>query len=112
MKDKDYLMYVTGYDKSNLAAICNEYAGENLVGFLPTAAGYGLFERSDNYPFHQQFEVPSQTFCTFDFTNFDQYHKVGDELELMDLDHMAVIVQKMIPVIGAISNAPAEIRYK
>jgi aminopeptidase-like protein len=56
--------------------------------------------------------VPSQTFCTFDFTNFDQYHKVGDELQLMDLDHMATLVDKMLPVIEAISNAPtAEISY-
>ena len=112
MKDKDYLMYVTGFDKSNLAEVCNGYAGENVIGYLPTAAGYGLFERSDNYPFHQQFNVPSQTFCTFDFTNFDQYHKVGDELQLMDLDHMATLVDKMLPVIEAISNAPtAEISY-
>lgn len=112
MTDKDYLMYVTGYDKSNLAEICNGYAGENIVGFLPTAEGFGLFQRSDNYPFHQQFNVPSQTFCTFDFTNFDQYHKVGDELQLMDLDHMATLAGKMAPVIEAISNATtAEIRY-
>ena len=104
--NKDYLAYVTGYDKSNLAQICNEYAREKVVGFLPTAEEYSLFQRSDNYPFHTEFKVPSQTFCTFDFTNFDQYHKVGDEVNLMDMDHMAKLVNTFIPIIEGISNKP------
>lgn len=113
MEGKDYVMYVTGYNKSNLAAVSNRYAGEHLVGYLPTAQEFGLFERSDNFPFHQLFNVPSQTFCTFDFTNYDQYHKVGDELQRMDLVHMASLVRKIIPVIEGISNAAEkEIKYR
>ena len=110
--DKDYFMYVTGYEKSNLAEIMNAYAGEKLVGFLPTAKEFNLFQRSDNYSFHTEFNVPSQTFCTFDFTNFDHYHKVGDEVSLMDADHLALLVNKTIPVLEQIINAPTkEIRY-
>jgi hypothetical protein len=110
---KDYFMYVTGYEESNLADICNAYADEKLVGFLPTAKEYNLFKRSDNYPFHLEFGVPSQTFCTFDFTNFDHYHKVGDEIAAMDFDHMALLVNKSIPVLVDIINAPQrEIKYK
>jgi Zn-dependent M28 family amino/carboxypeptidase len=110
---KDYFMYVTGYEESNLADICNAYANEKLVGFLPTAKEYNLFKRSDNYPFHLEFGVPSQTFCTFDFTNFDHYHKVGDEVAAMDFDHMALLVNKSIPVLVDIINAPQrEIEYK
>lgn len=110
--DKDYLMYVTGYEKSNLADIMNAYAGEKMVGFLPTAKEFNLFMRSDNYPFHTEFNVPSQTFCTFDFTNFDHYHKVGDEVSLMDFDHMASLINKTIPVLEKIINAPdREIKY-
>ncbi|MBT8187885.1 MAG: M20/M25/M40 family metallo-hydrolase [Croceitalea sp.] len=103
--DKDYDMYITGYDMSNLAAVSNDYANSNLIGFLPTAKEFNLFQRSDNYPFYNEFAVPSHTFCTFDFTNFDHYHKVGDEVELMDFDHMAKIVNKIIPVIEGIANA-------
>ncbi|MCG2461703.1 M28 family peptidase [Flavobacteriaceae bacterium F89] len=111
--DKDYLMYLTGYEKSDLADISNKYAGEKLVGFLPTAKEFNLFQRSDNYPFHQDFNVPSQTFSTFDFTNFDFYHKVGDENSLMDFAHMANLVNRTIPVIEGIANAPTdEIKYK
>ena len=105
MQDKDYLMYITGYEMSNLAEVSNTYAGENLVGFLPTAKEFNLYQRSDNFPFHQEFGVPSHTFCTFDFTNFAYYHKPGDEAGLMDFEHMSTVVNKTIPVIEKIANA-------
>ncbi|UII78438.1 M28 family peptidase [Flagellimonas sp. CMM7] len=108
LRGKDYFVYITGYKKSNLAEISNGYAKEKLVGFLPTAREYSLFQRSDNYPFHKEFEVPSHTYCTFDFTNFDHYHKVGDELSLIDFDHMATLVNKMLPVLEGISNASGQ----
>ncbi|WP_108423813.1 M28 family metallopeptidase [Flagellimonas amoyensis] len=108
LQGKDYFMYITGYDMSNLAEVSNKYAKENLVGFLPTAKEYNLFQRSDNYAFYQEFGVPSHTFCTFDFTNFDHYHKVGDEASIMDFAHMATLVNKTIPVLEGIANAPTQ----
>ncbi|MGB5228770.1 MAG: M28 family peptidase [Eudoraea sp.] len=112
MVDKDYMIYVTGYDKSNLAEETNKYANKNLVGFLPKAKEFGLFQRSDNYPFHNEFNIPSQTYCTFDFTNFNFYHKVGDELDQMDFKHMARVINDMIPVLEGLSNSPEkEIKY-
>ncbi|MFS4469743.1 M28 family metallopeptidase [Maribacter sp. 2210JD10-5] len=113
MVGKDHLVYLTGYELSNLAEVSNTYADEKVVGFLPKAKEFNLFKRSDNYPFHTAFNVPSQTFSTFDFTNFEHYHKVGDENELMDFQHMANVVNKMIPVVEGIANAPTqEIKYK
>jgi len=112
MIDKDYMLYVTGYGKSNLAEETNKYANKNLVGFLPTAKEFGLFQRSDNYPFHNEFNIPSQTYCTFDFTNFNFYHKVGDEVDQMDFEHMAQVINNMIPVLEGFSNSPEqEIKY-
>lgn len=108
LQGKDYFVYITGYDMSNLAEVSNKYAKENLVGFLPTAKEFNLYQRSDNYPFHEEFGVPSHTFCTFDFTNFNHYHKVGDENSLMDFGHMATLVNKAIPVIEGIANAPSQ----
>ncbi len=105
MQNKEYLVYVTGYNKSNIAEVSNAHAGENIVGFLPTAEGYNLFMRSDNYPFFEEFNIPSHTFSTFDFTNFDHYHQVGDEAKIMDFEHMARVVNKMIPVVEGIVNA-------
>ena len=112
MVQKDYLMYLTGFERSNLAELCNKYAGENLVGFLQQAKEYQLFQRSDNYPFHRTFNVPSQTYCTFDFTNYDYYHKVGDESFRLDYAHMSKLVNKMIPVIEGLANSDEnEIKY-
>ena len=105
LQDKDYQLYITGYIKSNLAIISNAYAEEKLIGFLPTAKQYNLFFRSDNYPFFKEFGVPSHTFCTFDFTNFAYYHKVDDEVAEIDVAHMADVINKMVPVVAAITNA-------
>lgn len=105
---KDYLMYVTGFEESNLAGVCNMSVGRNLIGYLPKAKEFNLFQRSDNFPFYNQFNVPSQTFSTFDFTNFDHYHKVGDEASLMNFDHMATIVNRSIPMIESLANSPVQ----
>lgn len=108
LQGKDYFVYITGYERSNLAEVSNTYAKEELVGFLPTAKEYNLYQRSDNYPFHKEFGVPSHTFCTFDFTNFGHYHKVGDEVDLMDFGHMATLVNKVLPVLEGIANASTQ----
>ncbi|MDO6809383.1 M20/M25/M40 family metallo-hydrolase [Zobellia galactanivorans] len=111
--DKDYLAYLTGYEESNMADVANSYAeGGTYAGFLSKAKEFNLFMRSDNYPFHEAFGVPSQTFSTFDFTNFNHYHKVGDEISEMDFGHMANLINKSIPVVEGIVNASTkEIRY-
>ncbi|AXG67987.1 leupeptin-inactivating enzyme 1 [Kordia sp. SMS9] len=105
---KDYTAYVTGFEKSNLAVKMNEYAGKKIAGFLPKAGEYRLFMRSDNYPFFNEFKIPAQTFCTFDFTNFDHYHKVGDESDIMDFNHMANFVNTFIPAVRKAVNAPTK----
>jgi len=104
MVAKDHLVYLTGYEMSNLPEISNAHAGEKVVGFLPKAKEFNLYKRSDNYPFHEAFSVPSHTFSTFDFTNFEHYHGVGDEVQEMDFEHMAVVVNKMIPIVEGIAN--------
>lgn len=112
LQGKEYLTYLTGYESSNLAEVANSYSDVQFVGFLPKAKEFGLFQRSDNFPFHQEFGVPAQTFCTFDFTNFDYYHKVGDEVSEIDFDHMANVINKSIPVIEGIANAAVQqIKY-
>ncbi|THD69884.1 M20/M25/M40 family metallo-hydrolase [Robertkochia marina] len=105
--NRDYLAYLTGYEKSNMAEKLNSYAGEELIGFLPEAGKMQLFKRSDNYPFFTAFNIPSQTVCTFDFTNFDHYHQPGDEFKLMDPDHMALFINKMLPMVEGMVNSDA-----
>jgi hypothetical protein len=106
MVNKDHIVYLTGYEMSNLPEISNGYAGEKVVGFLPKAKEFNLYQRSDNYPFHEAFGVPSHTYSTFDFTNFEHYHQVGDEVQEMDFGHMAQVINKMIPIVEGIANSP------
>jgi len=112
LQHDDYLMYLTGYNLSNLATVSNNYSEKKVAGFLPKAKEFNLFNRSDNAPFHEIYNVPSHTYSTFDFTNFDHYHQVGDEAELMDFNHMANVVNVLIPVMEGIINSPEqEIKY-
>lgn len=108
MVDKDYEVYVTGYELSNMATKINEYVKFNLLGELPSAQEFKLFYRSDNYAFYQVFENPSHAISSFDFTNFDHYHKVGDEAQLMDYEFMADVTNKLIPAFEAMSNTPTQ----
>lgn len=101
-----YKAYITGYGMSNMAAKVNEYTGREILGFLPTAKQYQLFQRSDNYPFYTEFGLPCQTICTFDFTNYDYYHHVQDEVSEIDLTHMASIINEMIPALERMANTP------
>jgi putative aminopeptidase FrvX len=99
------MSYITGYDKSNMADIFNQHIkNDTITGYLPQAAEFSLFRRSDNYPFFLEFGVPSQTICTFDFTNYAYYHKPGDEIQLMDTEHMATLIDALVPGMVNIIN--------
>lgn len=108
MQNRDMLMYITGFGKSNMAAKMNEYAGDKLVGYLPVETKYMLFRASDNFPFYDEFNVPAQTVSTFDFENFQFYHQPDDEFELMNTTHITTIVNKTIPVLEKMMNAPTK----
>ncbi|WP_299890076.1 M20/M25/M40 family metallo-hydrolase [uncultured Lacinutrix sp.] len=110
-KARDYEAFVSGYELSNFAEKANEYAGNKLLGFSEVSKKYSLFKRSDNYPFYQAFKVPSHTVSSCDLTNFDFYHHVDDEIDKLDYPFMASLINKMAPVIEAMSNtATREIR--
>lgn len=105
MIGREYIAYLTGYDKSNMGDVFNAANRDMTVtGKLLEAAEMNLFMRSDNYPFFEEFQVPSQTFCTFDFTNFKYYHQPGDEISEVNATHMANVVDAIMPGIMAVLN--------
>jgi len=106
MVNKDMLLYITGFGKSNMAQKMNEYAGEKLIGYIPAETRYGLFRASDNYPFYYEFDVPAQTVSTFDFENFQFYHQPDDEFDQMNISHISNVINKTIPVLEKMINAP------
>ena len=106
MNTEEYMMYITGYSKSNLAEAANALVSDDPIGFLPAEEEFSLFQRSDNYPFYNAFGIPAHTFCTFDFTNYAHYHKVTDESDELDYSHMSDLVNKMIPIVEGLTNSP------
>ncbi|GAA4278234.1 M28 family metallopeptidase [Aquimarina mytili] len=107
LKDKPYKAYITGFNKSNMADKMNEYSDLNeFIGFLPKAKEFQLFQRSDNYPFYKEFNVPCQTISTFDFTNYEYYHHVDDEVSEMNFEFMAELIDDCIPVITKMVTTP------
>lgn len=106
MVNKDMLLYITGFGKSNMAQKMNEYAGEKLIGYIPAETRYGLFRASDNYPFFYEFNVPAQTVSSFDFENFQFYHQPDDEFDQMNISHILNVINKTIPVLEKMINAP------
>lgn len=103
--DYDFEMFLTGYTVSNMAKKINEYAGVNLIGMSEGAEKYNLFKASDNYPFYEEFKIPSHSVSSFDFSNFDYYHHPKDEFEVMDVPFMTNLVQKLLPVVTKMVNA-------
>ncbi|MBT7676403.1 MAG: M28 family peptidase [Flavobacteriaceae bacterium] len=84
-------VYVTGHKISSMADDMNKVS-PNFVQFLPEAKELNLFRRSDNYAFFKAFNIPAQTISSFDFKNFDFYHKPGDEPERLAIDNMNKII--------------------
>jgi Zn-dependent M28 family amino/carboxypeptidase len=102
------IAYMSGFERSNFAETLNRYAGEEIVGFFPKAKEFNLFMRSDNFPFFKEFNIPAHAISTFDFTNFEYYHHVDDEASEMDYEHMASFMNKMIPALEGMMNAPTK----
>ncbi|WP_067147248.1 M20/M25/M40 family metallo-hydrolase [Pseudotamlana agarivorans] len=100
--------YITGYDLSNMGEKLNVYAEQKILGYLEKAKAYNLFQRSDNFPFYEVFNIPAQAISTFDFANFEYYHHVDDEPDKIDFDHMTTFINKMIPALEGMINAPTK----
>lgn len=104
MKNRSYKAYISGYELSNMADHINAVTKVETIGLLPKAKAFNLFKRSDNYPFYEDFKVPAQTISTFDFENYDFYHHVDDEPELMDYNFMASLLNELKPAIVHFTN--------
>ena len=106
--DRDYEIFLTGYELSNLGGKLNTYTNSTIVGISDVAKKHNLFKRSDNYSFYKEFKVPSHTISSCDLTNFDFYHHVDDEIDQLDFVFMATTINKLIPGILQICNTDSK----
>ncbi|WP_460219802.1 M20/M25/M40 family metallo-hydrolase [Psychroserpens sp. MEBiC05023] len=103
-KDRDYEALLTGYQLSNMAGKINEYAGRNLLGESDVAKKYNLFNKSDNFPFYEAFNLPCQTISSCDLSNYNYYHHAEDEINELDYEFMASLINNTVPAIEEMSN--------
>ena len=106
--DRDYEIFLTVYELSNLGGKLNTYTNSAMVGISDVAKKYNLYKRSDNYSFYKEFKVPSHTISSCDLTNFDFYHHVDDEIDQLDFVFMATTINKLIPGILQICNTDSK----
>lgn len=106
LHNKDYKAYLTGFKTSNLAEELNHNSKDNILGFWPDEDKYQVFRRSDNYAFYRILSIPAHTISSFDFINFNQYHQVGDDIDLIDFDFMYTLINATVPGIEALANSP------
>ena len=85
-------VYMTGYTYSNMPELMNAIS-PNFVQFLPQAKELNLFKRSDNFAFYKETNTPAFTLSSFDFKNYDYYHKAEDEAKRMDIENMNQIIR-------------------
>jgi Zn-dependent M28 family amino/carboxypeptidase len=106
-------VYLSGYKKSNMVQVLNKYIGSEEIVYWQKEENYGLFGLSDNYPIYQVLNVPSHTFCTFDFNNYPYYHKVDDEIDKIDMDNTVIIANNICLAIRKIAeSSDYEIKLK
>ena len=85
-------VYITCFNRSNMAKVMN-IISPDFVQFFPQAKELDLFQRSDNYSFFKLLNIPAQTLSSFDFQNYDYYHKAEDEATKMDFENMNQIIR-------------------
>lgn len=103
-------VYITGYNRSNLAKVANELMAFKFIHYLPEENEYQLFKRSDNYTFFETYGVPCHTVSTFDFQNYDYYHQLRDEVKELDLLHMNAIINLSADLFLKLADFNSEIR--
>lgn len=106
LQNKTYKAYLTGFKTSNLAEEFNRHSKKNILGYWPDENKYQVFRRSDNYAFYRALNIPAHTISSFDFVNFNQYHQVGDDIDLIDFDFMHALITATIPGVEELANSP------
>ena len=93
-------LWLTGDERSNLGVRLRELGVPVVADPRPRQ---NFFQRSDNYAFARR-GVVAQTLSTFDPETHKDYHGVDDEVERLDLDHMAEAVRASLPGVRALAD--------
>ena len=92
-------LWLTGYDRSNLGA---ELARQGAKLVADPHPEQNFFQRSDNYTLARQ-GIVAHTVSSFGLHT--DYHRAGDELKLIDFQHMTQAINSMVkPVLWLVNS--------
>ena len=83
-----------GYDFSNFADELNEIYPQ-FVERIDQKDQFELFSHSDNYWFYLEHNIPTETFTTFDYQNYEFLHNKKDEIQKLDTNHLNQIIIRL-----------------
>lgn len=85
--------YITGFEKTNMGEILQQNLKGTSFSFYPDPyTEENLFYRSDNATL-ARLGVPAHTISTSKMDNEPNYHKLSDEVNTLDLENMAKIIE-------------------
>lgn len=93
-------LWLTGDERSNLG---QEFRALGVPVVADPRPRLNFFQRSDNYAFALR-GVVAQTLSTYEPEVHKDYHGVDDELDRLDLDHMALAVRASMPAVNALAS--------
>ncbi|MFN8259186.1 MAG: M28 family peptidase [Bacteroidales bacterium] len=105
LKGEPGKVYLSGYEKSNMADVMNRYVKNGAFIRSAKADMMGVFSLSDNYPVYENLHIPAHTFCTFDFGNYKHYHKTSDEIQNIDMRNTGIIIRNIAKAVFGIANS-------
>ncbi len=90
--------WLTGYERSTMGELLAA-AGVALIADPRPAQNF--FARSDNYPFALE-GIPAHTISSFG--GHTDYHGVNDEVDRMDLEHVAAVINATAKAVRALAD--------
>lgn len=98
------VVYMTGDEYSNLIELINEFAENGLEVYPDPYKGEGLFYRSDNVNYVNR-GVVAHSFSTVDMSTQKHYHRVNDDVNVIDFKNMYKLINSFAKTIEKLNSA-------
>ena len=90
--------WLTGYERSTMGDMLSD-AGNPIVP--DPRPDQNFYMRSDNIPFAMA-GIPAHTLSSFNLHT--DYHRPSDEVELVDFEHMTLVIEASIQAVQLLAN--------
>jgi hypothetical protein len=106
-KDRPNAAWITGYERSDFGTIlARSMEGTEFSFYADPQPDQNLFYRSDNATL-ARLGVPAHTISTTTLEGEEDYHKVSDEIETLDLDLMTTTIRAIARAATSIVSGAA-----